>query len=29
MDWINGFIELKNGSIASFADDYTMKIWSY
>ena len=29
MDWINGFIELKNGSIASFADDFTMKIWSY
>ena len=28
MDWINGFIELKNGSIASCADDDTMKIWS-
>ncbi len=29
MDWINGFIELKNGSIASFSEDKTIKIWSF
>ena len=26
---INGFIELKDGSIASFSDDETIKIWSF
>ena len=26
---INGFIELKDGSIASFSDDKTIKIWSF
>ena len=26
---INGFIELKDGSIASFSDDQTIKIWSF
>ena len=28
-DSINGFIELKDGSIASFSDDQTIKIWSF
>ena len=28
-DWINGFIELKDGSIASFSADETIKIWSF
>ena len=26
---INGFAELKNGSIASFSRDKTIKIWSF
>ena len=26
---INGFIELKDGSIASFSVDQTIKIWSF
>ncbi len=26
---INGFIELKDGSIASFSKDKTIKIWSF
>ena len=26
---INGFIELKDGSIASFSFDQTIKIWSF
>ena len=26
---INGFIELKDGSIASFSDDKIIKIWSF
>ena len=26
---IKGFIELKDGSIASFSDDETIKIWSF
>ena len=26
---INGFIELKDGSIASFSLDRTIKIWSF
>ena len=26
---INGFIELKDGSIASFSNDETIKIWSF
>ena len=28
-DDIKGFIELKDGSIASFSDDQTIKIWSF
>ena len=28
-DYINGFIELKDGSIASFSYDQTIKIWSF
>ena len=28
-DTINGFIELKDGSIASFSNDETIKIWSF
>ena len=28
-NWINGFIELKDGSIASFSYDETIKIWSF
>ena len=28
-DYINGFIELKDGSIASFSSDETIKIWSF
>ena len=28
-NYINGFIELKDGSIASFSDDETIKIWSF
>ena len=28
-DDINGFIELKDGSIASFSSDETIKIWSF
>ena len=28
-DDINGFIELKDGSIASFSNDQTIKIWSF
>ena len=27
--WIRGFIELKDGSIASFSGDKTIKIWSF
>ena len=26
---INGFIELKDGTIASFSHDKTIKIWSF
>ena len=26
---INGFIELKDGSIASFSVDETIKVWSF
>ena len=28
-DYISGFIELKNGTIASFSNDKTIKIWSF
>ena len=28
-DYINGFIELKDGSIASFSADKIIKIWSF
>ena len=28
-DYIRGFIELKDGSIASFSSDKTIKIWSF
>ena len=28
-DYISGFIELKNGTIASFSNDETKKIWSF
>ena len=28
-DYIYGFIELKDGSIASFSKDETIKIWSF
>ena len=28
-NYILGFIELKDGSIASFSDDQTIKIWSF
>ncbi len=28
-DYIKGFIELKDGSIASFSNDETIKIWNF